>query len=167
MHLHLSQILPAHTPATLLPLLSLLNDIEFRTSVPVHTTSKGSTTLTTPGHGPLPTRWAMFFILPVLLWSSIHLLSSLLLPGSSIVKWTSHSSRNIGIHFQSSVGAENPLPLKYVTSSYLLHAGYHITSSTDCSSTLSSALGRFRLSRRKTEGAAAPTLDLWSFPSFA
>lgn len=32
LHLHLCQILPAHTPATLLPLLSFLNDIEFRTS---------------------------------------------------------------------------------------------------------------------------------------
>lgn len=91
-------------PAALLPLLSFLNDIKFRTSV----TSKGSSVLIAPGHGPLPTCRPMFFILPTLPWSSIHFLSTLLLPGSSIMKWTSHSSRNIGILFQSSAGAENP-----------------------------------------------------------
>lgn len=62
-----------------------------------------------PSHGPLPTCWAIFFILPMLLWSSIHLLSTLLLPASSISKWTTHSSRNTKIHFPSSVVTENPL----------------------------------------------------------
>lgn len=76
-HLQLFHLLPAHSFTTLLRLLSFSNDIQFKTLVLALTTSKASKALITQGDGPLPAFWARFFILPMPLWSSIHLLSSL------------------------------------------------------------------------------------------
>lgn len=105
------------------PQLSFSSDIKFRTSVLEHITSKRPTTLMAPGYGPLPTCWAIFFILPTPLWLSILLLSTRLLPASSISKWTPHSSRTTRIHFSSPVGAENTL-LRRTSSHFLPVCSY-------------------------------------------